>query len=426
MKIFYRIIALALALGSTAAIALMPAVPQVALPQVAAQQVTVEPLPLQAACPGALVEVGGVQGTDLGAIDRLGSPLVSVHGAEVDKDQTWARFQAEGYPQSTELLSANQVQAVDRPRLRGLAAINCAPPTNFGYFVSGNSGPGNESILILGNPNQVEVLVELEVVLDSGVVTERIPVAAGEQKAIPLVSLSSAEPVFAFSFRTSGLPVSAYLQHRTVDGLTATGVDLIPPQLAATSGVIPGIEVPTEGFAPAELRIHNPGLEPAEVVLQIANGSDFDLQRVVVAAGTTVVDQLELKEGANFLFYESDQPVVLALRNQILDEGLDFSWLTPADLFDQALRIVVSRTSTVFVVNPSVTAFNLVFEGPVSQSVSIPGRTQVALALTPGSYRMFGSGQFHALVSIKNSTGYATITPTTMRNFGEQLEVLIR
>lgn len=426
MRILYRIIALTLALGSGAAVALMPPAPQIAMPQFEAQQVTVEPLPLQAACPGALVEVGGVQGTDLGAIARLGSALVSVHGADVDSEQTWARFQAEGYPQSTELLSANQVQAVDRPRLRGLAAINCAPPTNFGYFVSGNSGPGNESILILGNPNQVEVLVELEVVLESGVVTERIPVAAGEQKAIPLVSLSSAEPVFAFSFRTSGLPVSAYLQHRTVDGLTATGVDLIPPQLAKASGVIPGVEVPTEGFAPAELRIHNPGLAPAEVVLQIANGSDFDLQRVMVPAGTTAVEQLELKGGENLLFYESDQPVVIALRNQILDEGLDFSWLTPADLFDQALRIVVSRTSTIFIVNPSVTAFNLVLEGPIAQSVSIPGRSQVAVAATPGSYRMFGSGQFHALVSIKNSTGYTTITPTTMRNFGEQLEVLIR
>ena len=426
MKIFYRLLALTLATSASAAIALLPGVPEVALPENAAQQVTVEPLPLQAACPGALVEVGGVQGTDLGAIARLGSPLVSVHGAELNAEQDWARFQAEGYPQSTELLSANQVQAVDRPRLRGLAATNCSPPTNFGYFVSGNSGPGNESILILGNPNQVEVLVELEVVLESGVVTERIPVAAGEQKAIPLVSLSSAEPVFAFSFRTSGLPVSAYLQHRTVDGLTATGVDLIPPQVGATSGVIPGIEVPTEGFAPAELRIHNPGLEPAEVVLQIANGSDFDLQRVVVAAGATAVELLELKQGANVLFYESDQPVVIALRNQILDEGLDFSWLTPADLFDQALRIVVSRTSTIYVVNPTVTTLNLVIEGPVAQSISVPSRSQLAIPATPGSYRLIGSGNFHALVSIKNSTGYATITPTMMRNFGEQLEVLIR
>lgn len=426
MKFLLRLISGLAVLAAAAALFLMPGVPTLPVAETGAITVGVEPLPLQSNCAGSLVEVGGVQGTALGEISRIGNPLVGVHGAQLDPEQSWARFEVPGSPQSTNLLSANQIQSVDRPRVRGLVAANCVQPNNFGYFVSGNSGPGNESILILGNPNQVEVLVELELSLESEIISERIAVAAGEQKVVSLVALAGAEPIFALSYKTSGLPVSAFMQQRTVNGLAATGVDLVPPQLPRTIGVIPGIEVVTEGFEPAELRVFNPGLEQAEVVLTLKNAERLEELRVMVPAGTILSQDLSLAAGTNLVLFESNQPVVLAIKNQILDAGLDFSWLTPTDSFAEPLRLVVSRTSTLFIANPSDGSLNLLIEGPVGQSAVIPAGVQVGIPLTPGSYLLSGNLEFHALLSIKNSTGYATIAPTQMRNSGEELKVLVR
>lgn len=426
MNFLLRLISSLAVVAAAAALFLVPSVPALQEVEAEVRTVGVEPLPLQSNCAGPMVEVGGVQGTALGEISRIGNPLVSVHGAELDAEQSWARFEVPGAPQSTDLLSANQIQSVDRPRVRGLAAANCPQPNNFGYFVSGNSGPGNESILILGNPNQVEVLVELELSLESEIITERITVAAGEQKVVSLVALSGAEPVFALSYKTTGLPVSAFMQQRTVNGLAATGVDLITPQLPQTLGVIPGIEVVTEGFEPAELRVFNPGLEQAEVVLLVKDSEKSEEVRVQVPAGAMLTQELSLAAGANLVLFESNQPVVLALKNQILDAGLDFSWLTPTDGFAEPLRIVISRTSTLFVANPSDQSLSLVIEGPVGQSAVIPAGSQAGIPITPGSYLLSGNLEFHALLSITNSTGYTTIAPSQMRNSGEELKVSVR
>lgn len=426
MKFLLRLVSALAVLAAAGALFLLPSVPMLPEAKLEARTVGVEPLPLRANCAGPLVEVGGVQGTALGEISRIGNPLVAVHGSELDSEQSWASFEVPGSPQSTDLLSANQVQSVDRPRVRGLAAANCAQPNNFGYFVSGNSGPGSESILILGNPNLVEVLVELELALESEIITERITVAAGEQKVVSLVALSGAEPIFALSYQTSGLPVSAFMQQRTVNGLAATGVDLVTPQLPKSSGVIPGIEVVTEGFAPAELRVFNPGLVQTEVVLQLKNSERTEEIRILVPAGKILSQGVSLAAGATLILFESSQPVVLALKNQILDEGLDFSWLSPTDGFSEPLRLVVSRTSTLFIANPSVGNLSLVIEGPVGQSAVVSGGGQVGIPVTPGSYLLSGNLEFHALLSIKNSTGYATIAPSQMRNSGEELKVLVR
>ena len=426
MKFLLRLVSALAVLAAAGALFLLPSVPMLPEAKLEARTVGVEPLPLRANCAGPLVEVGGVQGTALGEISRIGNPLVAVHGSELDSEQSWASFEVPGSPQSTDLLSANQVQSVDRPRVRGLAAANCAQPNNFGYFVSGNSGPGSESILILGNPNQVEVLVELELALESEIITERITVAAGEQKVVSLVALSGAEPIFALSYQTSGLPVSAFMQQRTVNGLAATGVDLVTPQLPKSSGVIPGIEVVTEGFAPAELRVFNPGLVKTEVVLQLKNSERTEEIRILVPAGKILSQGVSLAAGATLILFESSQPVVLALKNQILDEGLDFSWLSPTDGFSEPLRLVVSRTSTLFIANPSVGNLSLVIVGPVGQSAVVSGGGQVGIPVTPGSYLLSGNLEFHALLSIKNSTGYATIAPSQMQNSGEELKVLVR
>lgn len=426
MKIFLRIWSVLALTGALVAMVLLPAIDPITQPSRDPQLVGVEPLPLRAGCPGPLVEIGGAQGADLGKVTRVGSPLVSVHGAETNPDQSWAQFEVAGAPQSTQLLSANQVQVVDRPRLRGLAAVNCGQPANFGYFISGNSGPNNESILLLGNPNQVEVLVELELILESEIVSERVSVAAGEQKEISLVALSGAEPSFALSFRTSGLGVSAYLQQRTVDGLTPTGVSLVAPQTPVIAGVVSGIEVPTEGFEPAELRIYNPGLDQALVQLEVRGDFGRELIEVSVPPGKLVSSDVALRAGANLVSFESNLPVVLALKNQILDEGLDFEWLSPGARFTEPMRLVVSRTATLFISNSGQEGIRVTASGSDPETFEVAAGSQLGVAVKPGSYLISADADFQALLSVRNSTGYAVISPSPMKNFGEQLSILVR
>lgn len=426
MKVFAKLLALAFLIAGVTPVILLQSLP--ALPEVETEAlgIEVEPLPLRASCPGALVEVGGEQGTDLGEISRVGVPKVSVHGAVVDADAAYANFVVEGFPQSTELLSANQAQSVDRPRMRGLAAVNCPQPASFGYFVAGSSGPGNESVLLLSNPNQVEVLVEIGIYLNSEVATERVSLAAGEQRVIPLIALSGAEPAYAVSYSTSGLAISAFMQHRSVTGLTATGVALIAPQLAGETGVIPGIEVLNEGFEPLELRVFNPGIEQAEVIVQIGDASEFEMLRVLVPAGSLVAEVVELSEGLHQVSYQSEIAVALSVKNTVLEPSLDFSWFNPATSFGEPLRLIAPAGGLLYLANPGLSEINVVVQAESGQAVAIPARGQVGIPLSAGRYLISATGEFSGNFVIRNDSGYANITPSAMKNLGQSLSVSIR
>lgn len=417
--------ALLLALGVIPAL-LLPALSPVPEVTPSPQQIEVQPLPLRASCPGSLVEVGGEQGTDLGEMARVGNPKVSAHGAEFDPEALFATFEVDGFPQSTELLSANQAQSIDRPRMSGLAAVNCPQPASFGYFVSGSSGPGNESVLLLSNPNQVEVMVEISIYLDAEIASERISLVAGEQKVVPLIALSGAEPVYALGYSTSGLAVSAFMQHRSVTGLTATGVALVAPQLPSEAGVIPGIEVLNEGFEPLEVRVFNPGIEQAEVIVQIGDSSEFEMLRLLVPAGSIATDLVELPEGMHQVSFQSDQAVAMSVKNTILEPALDFSWFNPAASFTEPLRIIAPAGGTLFVANPGLSELSVVVQGTSGQSVSVPARSQVGIPVSSGSYLVTGSAEFSANLVIRNPAGYANITPSPMKNFGQELTVFVR
>jgi len=426
MKILAKLLAvIVLAAGMVPALVLegLPTLDEVT-PQ--SQAVEVQPLPLRASCPGALVEVGGEQGTDLGEISRVGVPKLSVHGAESDPEAAFATFEVEGFPQSTELLSANQAQSIDRPRMAGLAAVNCPQPASFGYFVAGSSGPENESVLLLSNPNQVEVLVEISVYLSSEIGTERVALAAGEQKAIPLIALSGAEPSYALSYSTSGLAISAFMQHRSVTGLTATGVALVAPQTASEIGVIPGIEVLTEGFEPLELRIFNPGIEQAEVIVQIGDSSVFEMVRILVPAGSIATEYVDLPEGLHQLTYQSEIAVALSAKNTVLEPTLDFSWFSPVTSFSEPLRLIAPAGGVLYLSNSGLEEINVVIQGDTGLSVAIPALGQAGVPVTAGSYLITGTKEFGANLVIRNPSGYANITPSAMKNFGQELTVSIR
>jgi hypothetical protein len=424
MKISLRALALIVFYLAIAGIVISPDAEPVAVVQNPRSSVSVEPVPLSAGCPGALIEIGGIQGTDLGSLRRVGEARVAVHGAENPGTiSRGAWFSAAGADQSTNLLSANQSQAIKRPRLGGLAAVNCPMPTNFGYLVAGSSGPGNESVLLLGNPNNVEVSVELEFYLSSGNVLERVPLAAGEQKQLALVSFSNAEPSYVMSYRTTGLPVSAFMQHRSVAGLTATGVAVVPPQLPQLAGEIAGLEVDSEGFEPVTFRAFNPGLESAQLKLELFDGQNTRTVRFSVPSGAVVEEPLDLKLGNYLVFFESDQPLVLAALNKSIDPARDFAWLQPMTRFSNELRIPLPKAGKLFIANPGANAISVRW---LDSFVEIQARSQRVVDVEAGSVLISSSGEFGALLSLRDATGYAVISPSEMKNFGDELSISVR
>ncbi|NCV81382.1 MAG: hypothetical protein EBW36_05115, partial [Actinobacteria bacterium] len=112
-------------------------------------QVSVDPADLEIVCAGALIEVGGEDGTELDLIERVGEAGVKALSVEeISVPPTTVGsipIEVKGSEQSTELLSAIQTQAVSRERASGLAASYCEQPITSGWFISGASGVGNES-----------------------------------------------------------------------------------------------------------------------------------------------------------------------------------------------------------------------------------------------------------------------------------------
>ena len=230
MKLFLKALAYLAALGLVGSLYLAP---RIELPEASEAQLasaSVDPMPVTAFCPGPLAEVGGEQGTDLGEISSVGKATFNLWGTDAEVSEDGGLFaRVDTAEQSTKVLSVNQTQAINRPRLAGLAATYCPMPSASGYFVTGDSGPGSETVLHLANPNDVDLMVELELSLQDGIETDKVPLAANEQKMISLVGLSGADSQYVVRYQTSGLPVAAFLQHREVSGLSATGVALVAP-----------------------------------------------------------------------------------------------------------------------------------------------------------------------------------------------------
>lgn len=426
MKLFLKLLAYLASIGLIVGLYFAPRfeLPDAQQPQSALA--SVDPMPVSAYCPGPLAEVGGEQGTDLGEISRIGKATYNLWGTEAEVVEEGGLFaRVDTTDQSTKVLSVNQTQAVNRARLTGLAATYCPMPAASGYFLSGDSGPGSESVLHLANPNDVDLIVELELSLEEGIETDRISLAANEHKMISLVGLSGADSKFVLRYQTSGLPVAAFMQHREVSGLSATGVALVAPTKPALAGAVAGLVVADNAVKPPMLRVFNPGLEDVELNLQAIAGGEFELIQIRIPAGVLIEQELNLSPGSNLLSFEASGEVLLAIRNDVISPKVDFAWLTPSHLFDRDLYLAAPGNSELLLGNPTLEPVNVVVTGTQSSSVTIPARSQIPVAIERGPIRVQGTG-FLAAVAVLSKAGYAVIQPSEMRNLGESIEVTVR
>lgn len=435
MKPLLRALGGLLAVSAAAAVLFVPQVELAAQPQqISPLTVSVDPKPLQLSCPGPFVEVGGSDGVEIGSLQRIGEASVSLATSEQVSFSPlisgFSELVAEGTSQSTSLLSATQSQYVERQRARGLTAAFCEQPSGYGWFVSGQSSVGAETVMLLSNPNPVDTVVSLNFHLPGGVVNERIALAKGSEELVSLASVVGLEPVYAIEYSSVGAAVSVALQHRFSRGLTPLGLSLSTAvSEPKTEQWITPVEVFAEGYQAPLLRLFAPG-ERAEVIITAFSASEPVLYRSVVPAGAFLELPLELANGLYALRLESDEPVLAAVLNPSL-EPLDHSWIYPAESFAELTLAISGYQTQLAITNPtalgiSVRVTTLQAGRESIRSVQLEPLSVSTVPVSGDSVSLVSASQFFAALQIADPLGYAVVSPSENRNLGSELEILVR
>ena len=397
-------------------------------------QVSVDPADLEIVCAGALIEVGGEDGTDLDLIERVGEAGVRVFSAEeISVPPTTVPsvpIEVEGSQQSTELLSAIQTQAVSRERASGLAASFCEQPITSGWFISGASGVGNESILSAANWSDVDTQLIVELYSPGGMVSERYALAAGQERLITLAPLAALASVYAIRVESTGPGIAVALQNRWSRGLTPLGLELSgTTQLPALQHWIQPVSVLAEGYQSPKLRLYSPG-EAAEVVITAFGSEGPELFRTVVPeAGFAELD-LELAAGTYLLKVESNVEVLAGVRNPALDP-LDYAWIYPQQLFTSLALPVPSYKTTLWLANPGALAISLTLTTTTNdrasyQTLELGPFESAGIPVSSDSLLVQSASEFLAALELLDGAGYAVIGPSENKNLGEDLVVSVR
>jgi hypothetical protein len=439
MKLPFRIAGLVLSLSGLTGAWFMQSVafPEVELADAQALAVSTEAKPLQLYCPGPLVELGGKDGTDLGSLGLIGKADLSYRLGEGSlltepegRIEAGTSINMASPQQGSATLTAAQSQLIQRPRMAGLAATNCGQPQAEGWLLNGLAGTGFESILLVANPNPVEVQIEFTFHLEASTNTHLMTLAPFAQQQLSLASFVEAEPHFAVYFESSGQKVSVALQNRSSSGLSATGVELIgPTATAAKSLVIPGFEILAEGLAEPSLRIFNPGTEPTQALVTfVGSGTNSDVVQVEVPASGFEFVAPKLTDGNYLVLIEADAEVMAELYNPYVGENFDFGWLSPVSaMTGKTAMVIPGFKAKLAVANPGDTALNLLVTLDSStQAIAIPARSQLLIEVSGGNLLLESAGSYHANLMLTDPKGYAVISSGANANLGSDIQVLVR
>lgn len=434
MKIIIRLLVGLLSGGVLAAAVFLPAANPDNSEKARIFSVDVDPLPLQIVCPGALVQVAGESGVEVGLIERIGTARIWSQGSsKIEAEERSAQsypISVSGNEQSTDLLSAIQTQAVDRPRASGLMAGYCEQPARSGWFVSGDGGVGRESVLMVGNPNPVDTQLLIEFHYGGKVLTERIVLAAQSERLISLAALVGVEPAYAIYFQSSGSPLLVAIQHRYSDGLTPLGISLTTAiRQAETTQWIAPLEILAEGYEAPRLRIFAPQ-DSAEVTIEAFGVTNSAEVKVSVGSGELIETSLNLEKGVYALRIESTEPVLAQVLNPSLSP-LDYSWLSTLVSFSSLSLPLSNFASELALLNPSaeqaMVDVEVESEGRIERtSLQLRPTELLMLPVAGESIRINSESEFMASLRILDSVGYEVINPSENSNPGRSLEIAVR
>ena len=397
---------------------------------------------LHLVCPGSLFKAGGAQGTTLGNFAQVGnvsyvSQFNSTDGASVDSaDGVFTvTASAGGANQGSVLLNASQFQNAAGATLKGLSATNCQLPSNDILLLGGATTTGREALLILRNTSQVDSTVSLQIFSEAGSVDapglNGIAVVAGKTTVVPLSGVIPKTKSFAVHVNANGGAVAAWIQQRTVRGLTPGGVDYVSPSPEfSKQQVIPGIFI--RGSAQAAkliaanadfqdltpvVRVFVPGTGNATVTVQVVGATAKTFGTVVrseVNAGSVADLEIPgLKDGNYVALVSANVEIQSAVRLSRITAtaGPDFTWIPAAERFSGKRNLTI----------PSAGISKLCIYDEKTGEIKI-------LEVTAGSTYSFASSEnsiYANLITDINGT-VANLSVLDQKNAGGKVSVNVR
>lgn len=235
--------------------------------------------------------------------------------------------------------------------LQGLAAAACQTPSNDLWLTGANTAVGRSSLLNLTNASTTPATVSLELYGKNGQIkapgSRGLLVAPKSTRSIVLAGLVPGEERLSVHARSTGGPVSAFIQQSVLRGLTPGGVDFIAPGTApASRQVMTGIDIQdpeglaaltaAPGFLDAapSLQITVPG--PIDAVVEVKLFGSAGQQALpgggVVTAKAGTVTEIPLAgvpAGQYTVSATSDVTIVAGARvsrGLKASQSLDFGW----------------------------------------------------------------------------------------------------
>ncbi len=315
-------------------------------------------------------------------------------------------------------LGAAQSQTAAGEDVAGFAAADCVEPGNDQWLLGGATITGRSSLLVLSNPDEVEAVVDLDVLTETGAANvagmDGIVVPPGTQQVLPLAAFAPGAEALAVHVTSRGGQIAASLQQTTVRVLEAGGADITAGGAApAVEQIVTGLRVtggervqersgePDWADLAAVVRVVVPGETPANVDVAVlpAAGSGTDAEPILQAevppgeVGDLVLPGLV--DGTYTLRITADQPIVAAARSAVLDEegAADFAWQAASSpLGDEAAVVVPDGPSPQLVLANSgaeertvlVDGADLTVRAGGSSVVDVDGGATVRLADAEG------------------------------------------
>jgi hypothetical protein len=214
------------------------------------------------------------------------------------------------------------------PGARGLSLTSCTTPAETQWLVGGGDAPGRSEQLVLTNPGEDAVTVEVTVWGEDGPVPATgatgivVPGRGRTVELLDALAPSASSPVVRV--RATGGTVVAHLGEHFREGTTDRGAEVAGAAAEpALDLVVPALPTPDdEREHEVVLRLVAPGDE--EAVVQLTALTEDGARRLAgavtrVAAGHTVDVVLEdLPAGTTALRLRSDQPVTAGARLEVL------------------------------------------------------------------------------------------------------------
>lgn len=377
-------------------------------------------------------------------VDITETALAAPENPNADRDGTPLAITSEAGAAGAGELAGAQGQRSDRETIAGFAAAACDEAVAEAWLVGGATDVGRSTLVLLANPSEVAATVDVRVSGENGSVDAPsalgITVPAGEQRVLSLAGLAPNVHSPVVHVTSTGGAIAASLEHSVVEGLTPAGVELVgPTALPATTQVIPGFVVPTDGGVdPADdhadgddhpaVRLFAPGDEAVEVSIGVASesgGGGTSIDVSLEPGQATDVPLGELDEGDYTITLEADAPIVAAARAttgtpqaQTAPDGadeeaaVDLAWtVATSPLLEAAVVAVPQGPGPVLhLLNPGDDELEVVaLVGGEERSVRLAPDEATSIGLDPRSVVELGDAAgVHATVSFSGERALAS------------------